>query len=215
MFGLTLKRKAAAYRMTEVSGAADGTLAQGRRGIVIGTRIATAQGWRDVGGILAGDMVLTFDNGMQPVLEVRRTVLMPSGDAKDWPLAVPGGALGNGEPMMLSPRQMVVVESDMAEAIHGDPFVAVPAMALDGVCGVAPVFPREGIELVTLHFAHEEVVFGGAGALFLCTQGGNIVTDMGFGPAPYVALSLEEAREVVDSIEITIAPGGSPAQMVA
>ena len=53
----------------------------------------------------------------------------------------------------------------------------------------------------------EEVVFGGAGALFLCTQGGNIVTDMGFGPAPYVALSLEEAREVVDSIEITIAPG--------
>ena len=71
--------------------------AAGTGGLVKGTRVATELGWRPVDAVAAGDLVLTFDRGMQPVVAVRRRFLADLG-AASWPLSVPAGALGNCAP---------------------------------------------------------------------------------------------------------------------
>ncbi len=143
----------------------------GAWGILNGTRVATEFGWRPVEAIAEGDLVLTFDGGALPVVVVERHVIWCKAEAANrdaWPLSVPAGALGNGEEMLLLPDQAVVIESDAAEDMYGDPFVLVAARTLDGVAGIAPVVPPPRLEVVTLRFAREEVVFANFGALFLC-----------------------------------------------
>ena len=68
MFGMhdmraTSASRQRAGRSDDVSGEAYRTT-----GLVAGTRIATAMGWRAVEAIAVGDLVLTFDNGLQPVV---------------------------------------------------------------------------------------------------------------------------------------------------
>lgn len=184
-----------AHRMSEVSGAANGA-ATGRRGMVAGTRVATAMGWRNVEAIQPGDLVLTFDRGLQEVVDVSRALLVDSGRERDWPYMVPAGALGNTEEVMLAPRQDIVIESDLAEMLHGDPFAVVPAFELSGVRGITPVFPGEGFEIVTLHFRQEEVVFGAMGALFHCPDGGDLLGTP-TSKMSYPRLSSAQARGVV------------------
>ena len=140
-------------------------------GLVAGTWVATAIGWRPVEAIAKGDMVLTFDRGMLPVREVTRsrhwqgdTVCPPS----LWPLMVPAGALGNQEPMALLPEQYVMVESDTADMLFGDPFSLLEAAGLDGFRGIERALPADGLEVVQLHFDEDEVVFANAGALVFC-----------------------------------------------
>ncbi len=43
-------------------------------GLIAGTHVASSLGWRTVDAITIGDNVLTFDNAMQPVVEIRRDV---------------------------------------------------------------------------------------------------------------------------------------------
>ena len=48
-------------------------------GVVSGTKVATEFGWRDVASLQAGDLVLTFDAGLQPITSVSRTPLWSGG----------------------------------------------------------------------------------------------------------------------------------------
>lgn len=185
-------------KTSEMSGAMNGAV-MGRRGLVAGTRVATAMGWRCVETIEQGDLVLTFDNGVREVIEVRRGLMQASADRSDWPLSVPAGALGNTEHVMLAPRQEVVIESDLSEILHGDPFAVVPARVLDGVRGIAPVFPKDGIEIVTLHFENEEVIFGGMGALFHCRAGDDLFAPIA-AVVSYPRLTDAQARGVVEAM---------------
>jgi len=138
-------------------------------GMMAGTKVATAIGWRPVEAVAAGDMVLTFDGGMQPVKEVvRRQYWCTDSDPEDWPLRVPAGALGNRGDMHVLPRQLILVESDTAEAVLGDPFALIPAAALDGFRGITRVRPGEVVEAIELRFEAEEIVYANIGALFLC-----------------------------------------------
>ena len=140
-------------------------------GMVSGTRVATASGWRPVETILQGDKVLTFDAGMQEVSHVSKGALWRARKPCPqplWPLDVPSGAIGNAQPMTLLPEQSVVVESDVGAEIYGDPFTLLPASALAGFRGIARVMPAGDIEVATLHFAADQVIFCSAGALFFC-----------------------------------------------
>ena len=144
---------------------------EGACGIVSGTKVATEFGWRPVEALTEGDLVLTFDSGMQPVVAVERHVIwceVGASDMESWPLTVPAGVLGNEVEMMLLPDQPVLVESDAAESLYGDPFVLIPARNLAGVAGIDRVVPPVRIEVVTLRFAREQIVFANIGALFLC-----------------------------------------------
>jgi hypothetical protein len=140
-------------------------------GFTAGTQVATNLGWRTVDALQLGDMVLTFDDGLQKVTHIERSRLCD--DQADfpilhWPLRVPKGALGNASEMVLLPEQSVMVESDLGEAMFGDPFTLVPACALEGFNGVERMKPHGAIERVAIHFDTEQVVFANVGTLVHC-----------------------------------------------
>lgn len=175
---------------------ADGRLESGSAGILAGTRVATGQGWRPAEAIAEGDEVLTFDGGLQVVRSVRRAVLWAGGcgDVAVWPLLVPAGALGNREEMRLLPGQAVMIESDAAEEILGDPFALMPAAALEGVRGICRTRPAERIEVVTLIFDRDEIVFGNSGALFFCPLAADLLASaFSQGEEGYEVLTFEAA----------------------
>ncbi|TMV90493.1 hypothetical protein FGG78_12770 [Thioclava sp. BHET1] len=146
-------------------------------GIVAGTLIATAMGWRPVEGIVAGDVVMTFDHGPRPVIAVKRMQLCLG--ARNCPrhfkpLAVPVGALGNKVEMLLLPEQTVLVESDAAEAAFDDPFALIQAAALEGYRGIARVSPHYKIDVVVPEFECEEVIYANGTGMMHC---GSIMRD--------------------------------------
>lgn len=186
---------AATYRATHASGAG---LAEG---IVAGTRIATSLGWRPVESIVPGDQVMTFDHGMRPVMQVKRAALWAGrGSCPNhmMPLAVPVGALGNSAPMLLLPEQNVLVESDLAESVFGDPFALIPAAALQGYHGIERITPHQKVEIIVLEFAEEEVVYAnGTGMIHCASVAGRDIASMLDDSAPYAALPMDMARAIV------------------
>jgi len=174
MFGLSALNFASSKAMgqAERAGASCGATEPGlASGLVAGTRVATAMGWRPVEGILPGDMVLTFDAGPQEVIAVQRGQLWSShGNCPRnlWPLRVAPGTIGNAKEAIVLAEQSVMIESDCAENILGDPFALIPAAALHGLAGVEPMAPPHDLAVVILQFASDQIVFAAMGALFFC-----------------------------------------------
>lgn len=140
-------------------------------GLAIGTIVATQFGWRRVETLREGDKVMTFDGGLQEVTTLKRGHLWQSGTTCPpvmWPLLVPEGALGNAQPLTLMPDQNVLLESDTAEDIYGDPFVLVPANALEGALGIERVMPNGPLEAITLGFENDEIIYVNGSALVFC-----------------------------------------------
>jgi len=161
----------AARRMTETSGAYDGAAVGACSGLVEGTMIVTARGYERIETIEPGARVVTFDSGLQTVRAVRREpIWFAEGECPRsmQPLYVPAGAIGNAQDMVLLPHQAVLVESDAAEAVLGDPFVLMMAKDLEGVRGIARVTPATPAYVVTLEFDNDEVIFAASGAMCIC-----------------------------------------------
>lgn len=140
-------------------------------GLVVGTMVATAIGWRAVETLREGDKVMTFDGGLQPITGIKQGMLWTAPSVCPealWPLSVPEGALGNAQSMTLLPDQPVMVESDAAEDIYGDPFVLVSASILEGRLGIERVLPAEPVEAVALCFEKDEMVYVNGSALAFC-----------------------------------------------
>ncbi|MGC9370215.1 MAG: Hint domain-containing protein [Paracoccaceae bacterium] len=140
-------------------------------GLVVGTMVATQDGWRAVETLREGDKVMTFDGGLQPIAGIRHGMLWTAPMVCPeplWPLSVPAGALGNVQSMTLLPDQPVMVESDTAEDIFGDPFVLVPASVLEGRLGIERVLPAEAVEVVALGFENDEMIYVNGSALAFC-----------------------------------------------
>ena len=162
MFGWKTKTNAMPRRSLEATGAYDGGLTALTHGLMAGTRVASNLGWRAIEALAVGDMVLTFDNGMQEITEIRRsTVWMDAPDTAPamWPVIVPAGALGNRQELTLLADQGVLVESDAASDMYGDPFAVIPAQSLDGVRGIYRAAPAQQIELIAVYFADEQVIY--------------------------------------------------------
>ena len=191
----------------------DATLSDVDHGMLAGTRVATAMGWRRVEAICEGDQVLTFDGGLQTVVAVRRQVIFAGETAaaiEDWPMLVPAGALGNREEMRIPARQAVLIESDTAEDVFGDPFALIPVASLEGFRGITPSRPADRIEIVTLHFAGDEIVFANTGALFYCPKATDILSDLfDKGEPSYSVLSQEQADLLVSFLELESETYGS------
>lgn len=142
-----------------------------RRGIIGGTCIACEHGWRPAESIMVGDRVHTFDSGLQPVVQIRRSTLWTEDTTQNPALQhylVPRHALGNRAPMRLLPEQAVLVESDSAEALYGDPFALVPVASLEGYRGITRVVPQQPSEIIAIGFAEEEIVYANGSALIHC-----------------------------------------------
>ncbi|MCF2872516.1 Hint domain-containing protein [Octadecabacter sp. G9-8] len=168
-------------------------------GMVAGTKVATNAGWANVETIREGQQVLTFDGGLQTVIAVTRHPLMAdTGEIASWPLFVPAGALGNRADMTILPHQSVMIESDAAEDMTGDPFALIPGAALSGFRGITQMRASDWVEVIQLHFAQDEIVFANIGALFLCRAQADLMSD---APASsYDVLSIEVAEDLIDCL---------------
>lgn len=173
-------------------------------GLVSGTRIATTMGWRPVEALAEGDRVLTFDAGLQQISRVSRIRLWDGSEGCPtglWPLHVPPGVLGNRTEMEVLAGQGVMIESDAAEEIHGDPFALIPAQAIESKKGVYRSQPRAELEVVVLQFSSEQVVFSDTGALFFCPSTLDALNRADAVLSPdypaYNILSLEEAKALM------------------
>lgn len=174
-------------------------------GFTAGTRVATERGWRPAEAMTVGDRLLTFDNGAQTIVAVTRGAHFMAGDALPGfaaPVDVPAGAIGNEEPMVLLPEQTVLVESDITEAITGDPFALVPAKALVGYRGIERFRSLRPIDVITLHCEHDELVFADGGALMLASSAVPGIAPLDqlerlAAPSPYATLRGAAAEALV------------------
>lgn len=116
----------------------------------------------------------------------------------------------NDHPIELLPAQMVLLESELAEAEYGEPFVMVPALALLGWNGIRRCAPRD-VELVHLQFDTPQVIFAG-GSLFLgCGGHGRQAANL-FRADGLMTLRLPEGRRLVADL---IAEGNRAARIAA
>lgn len=147
------------------------SLAELAGGLLAGTCVGTSMGWRDVAAIAAGDQVLTFDRGLQTVATVKhQQITTPGSDdqTKNWLVHVPAGLLSNAEAITLLPSQPVMIETDIADEIFGDPFAVVAAHTLVGFGGITRAPAPATTHIIHLAFDRDEVVFANAGSLLVC-----------------------------------------------
>lgn len=147
-------------------------LTEGSTGVVCfgaDAMIETANGPVPAGELKVGDMVLTRDDGYQPLRWVGKRKL----DAADFranpefrPIRIRKGALGQGLPesdLIVSPQHRILVRSSIAERMFGKREVLVAAKQLMVTEGINIA---EGLDTVTyVHFlfdAHQIVVSNGA-----------------------------------------------------
>lgn len=197
MFNWFTKRAAATPEPIWVAGPS-GMLITGQDGFLGGTHVVSNLGWRRVEDLRVGDKVLTFDNGMRPILELQRETLcldeapMPRGQ---WPLLVPEGVVQNRRALHVLPDQGIFIETELVSDAQGDPYAVIPAAALIGYRGVEPVQPMGVLTINTLSFAQDEVVYAEGGMLTHCPCARSLME------APeepiYQVLDLEEARDLV------------------
>ncbi|NNE51676.1 MAG: hypothetical protein HKN30_04660 [Sulfitobacter sp.] len=176
MFGWNSHDAATEPRTAEPSGAAEGSDAPLEAGFLAGTYVATDTGWRAVELLAVGDLVMTFDNDLQPITNLsRRTVWQRGQDIpqREWPLLVPVGVFDNGYDMLVLPGQGLMVESDWGQMAYGDPFIIVPVHALEGVRGIARQRPQRSMEVITLELEQDNLVYAEGGALMHCAAQGS------------------------------------------
>jgi hypothetical protein len=206
MFGWKMKMTGMPKRSIEVSGAYDSGLSLQTHGLMAGTRVASNLGWRAIEALAVGDSVLTFDHGMQQIVEVRRQTFWvdaPDTNPASWPVVVPVGALDNREEMTLLADQGVLVESDAAAEIYGDPFTVVPAHTLEGVRGITRTAPMQQVELIAVYFATEQVIYAEGGALIHCpTNTVSLDAFLDTDRVAYDVLSLDDAAFVAECLVV-------------
>jgi hypothetical protein len=173
-------------------------------GLMAGTLVATDFGWRKIEDIAVGDLVLTFDNGLQKVMDICTSPLICSTSHSAehfWPLSVPKGALGNRMAMELLADQDVLIESELADDLLGETHVLIQAQALVGYKGIKRTAPVRETKVVSIGFAHDEIVHANGSALLHCPRlsetqpvAGQSTANAGLD-TPYMRLSsLHQAR---------------------
>lgn len=147
---------------------------------VAGTMIRTAQGEVAVEDLCAGDLVMTRDNGLQPIrwIGASRQRLAPGSPVQ--PVRIRAGALGQGVPradLLVSPQHRMLVRSAIARKMFGTDEILVAAKQLQQIDGIGIADALR--EVVYVHFlfdthqivyangAESESLFAGAEALKL------------------------------------------------
>lgn len=125
--------------------------------------IATPKGERAITTMQVGDLVITRDNGIQPIrwIGVRKiTAMRFAKSGYLHPILIRQGSLGANLPerdMMVSPNHRVLVTSDKTALPFDDRDVFVAAKHLTGVPGI-DVIPSVGLTYTHLLFDDHEVV---------------------------------------------------------
>lgn len=169
-------------------------------------QVLSEHGWRAVSELKLGERVVTFDNGLQEIVDIERIVLMPDATIippEFWPVSIPENTLGDHPALMLLPDQGVLLEHQYVLDHMGDPFAILPVHALIGVRGIERREPLYQMEQTSLRFARDEVVCMRGGPWMYCpadptkTRTGVMCCD-----PLYLTLTGAEARNlVVENVE--------------
>ena len=155
-------------RMSEHPGSADAGQGMAHTNVVTpcftpGTLIATPKGERPVDTLIAGDKVITRDNGIQEIRWLGGRKLDPDAMLKAnhiQPILIRRGALGGGLPerdMLVSPNHRVLVSNDKTTLFFNENEVLVAAKHLTGLPGVE-LADLPSVTYVHLIFDQHQVV---------------------------------------------------------
>ena len=150
---------------------------------VAGTLITTPGGEQAVETLVPGDLIITQDDGPQPLRWIGTRSVAATGDFA--PIAIRANTFGTHSEVLVSPLHRVLVRDTLAELLFGEPEVLVAAKDL---INDASVTRREGGQVTYVHLLfdrHQVITSEG-----LQTES--------FLPGPQTTKSLE--REVVDEI---------------
>ena len=122
---------------------------------VAGSLIRTQTGRTPVEALRPGDMVLTQDNGLQPVRWVGRRVVAAEGDFA--PIRIEAGTLGRHDTLLVSPLHRILVRDPMAHMLFGETEVLIAAKHL--VNGTSICIAAGGtVEYVHVLFDRHEII---------------------------------------------------------
>ena len=130
-----------------------------------GTMINTAQGEKAVEDLKPGDMVLTMDNGYQPLrLNLSRKVDAKTlaNNSKLLPVTISAGALGNNIPehdLQISRQHRMLISSAISERMFNAREVLVAAVNLTELPGVYFDINATEVEYFHLVFDDHQIVF--------------------------------------------------------
>lgn len=125
---------------------------------VAGTMIAVPGGHVAVEALRPGDLVLTRDEGAQPVRWIGRRRVAAEG--RFAPISFAAGALGEHEPLCLSPEHRVLVQATLAEMFFGEAEVLVAAKHLVNDRTIRAL-PGGEVEYLHLMFDRHQVIWAG------------------------------------------------------
>lgn len=123
---------------------------------VAGTLIATPDGERAAEALCPGDLVLTQDDGPQPLRWIGTRQVAATGDFA--PIHIRANTFGDHRDVLVSPLHRVLIRDNMAELLFGESEVLVAARDL---VNDRSVRRREGGEVTYVHllFDRHQVVF--------------------------------------------------------
>ena len=133
-----------------------------------GTMIATPTGPRAIEGLAAGDLVVTRDNGPQPIRWIGQRRIGADdlhNDPALQPVLIGAGALGGGLPerdLLVSRQHRMVLSGPRAELLFGADEVLVRALHLTCLPGVVQARLAQVTYLHMLFDHHEVVLANGA-----------------------------------------------------
>jgi Hint domain len=135
-------------------------------GLIAGTLVEGATGWKPVEDLRIGDAVQSYDGGLCRVLGLDRHWIAPS--RGEYLVHLPGGALDNCSDLTLLPGQHLLIDTLGDETLPEAIVVLFPAAALEGWLGAEREPLDRAIEVITPRFADDEAIFANSGTLLHC-----------------------------------------------
>lgn len=168
---------------------------------VSGSMIDTADGPRAVEGLVAGDMILTRDDGPQPLRWIGKRSVPAQG--KMAPIRIPENALGEHGEVMVSPLHRILVKDALAELMFGEDEVLIAAKDLVNDHSIRAIEGGD-VEYVHLMFDRHQVIY---------SEG---LASESFLPGPQTTKSfeaeiIEEITTIFPELDVTTGEGYGPA----
>lgn len=180
---------------------------------VAGTLIVTNCGEVPVQDLVEGDLILTRDNGFQPLRWSGSSVRIAAGD--DAPVRINAGALGNHKTVEFSPNHRILVTSVNASVLFGESEVLVKAKDLVNDTTIRRRVDNRSVTYCHLLFDRHEIVRGNGldsesyhpgqntveafdpetrDEILRLMPSSDALTGYGFGPSARISLRSFEAR---------------------
>ncbi len=169
-------------------------------GLVAGTMVETAQGWRTAETLRRGDLLHSFDGGLVRIVALDRRWLQPGGRSSL--IHVPGGAFDCCSDVLLAEDQHLLVNTLHDASLPDAMDVLIPAAALAGHHGARRITPHEATEVITPVFEGEEVLWANSG---LRLHAPSVRQGAGRLPgADFTRLDLPQARALLRRIAMRV-----------